>query len=153
MIPKTEHVSDLSSRTYVLLDDFVLPPREIYIPRGGRTESLPGKYIFPREGGQNHLANSFVQMRKLISTPCSCKAYSFKHWQGFSPCDFCPCNRSSSEWAWTNFSTLPFMDFQTTLEEWRTRPIAANAIFKLPGVNLFTHVLDNLHIVDKGMHS
>ena len=54
--------------------------------------------------------------------------------------------------SWTNFVEMPWMKLQTDLNEWRQAGSdKAHAIYALPGVNLWTKILDILHVCYKGV--
>ncbi len=52
--------------------------------------------------------------------------------------------------AWTNFAQAPFMQLLTTLEHWQNRPSRRAPIHDYPGVTLYHHIPDILHVCDKG---
>ncbi len=52
--------------------------------------------------------------------------------------------------SWMNFVHMPWMQLQTTLEQFAARRAGRHKIYSYPGVNLYHHMLDILHTCDKG---
>ena len=79
------------------------------------------------------------------------KSYGFPHWQSHNVCGFCPANRSDMPWN-SFLISAGWISLNYTLEHWMLQPwIVDHPLYDVPGIIVFSIMLDILHVCDKGV--